>query len=542
MEGPQGLTHQMTVLVLQLAVILISAKILGYLFQRFLKQPRVLGELAAGMMIGPYALGQFYIGLLNQPLFPIGEGVLPVSPELYGFASVASIVLLFLAGLETDLPTFLRFSLVGSLVGLGGAAVTFFAGSTVAIWVLPQVTGYLHPVALFLGVLSTATSVGITARILSDKRQMSSPEGVSILSAAVLDDVIGIILLAVVVGIVRSEGPAGQIDWGQIGIIAGKAVGFWLGFTVIGILLAPKLIKGLKVFRSMDVLAGTTFGLALFLSGLSETAGLAMIIGAYVTGLSLSQTDIAHQLRERLAGLYDFLVPVFFCVMGMLVDFSAFASVIWFGLLYTAVAIVGKVVGCGVPALFTGFNLKGALRIGLGMLPRGEVSLIIAGIGLSTGAIAPELFGVAVLTMLISTVAAPPAIIRSFDGTPGYVAKRGLRPGREAEQREVVLDLPTALTAEFFRRRILQSFRNEEYFVNRIDFENEIYQIRQDDTIITLTQTENTITVQTDPATEPFVRFLMAEEIVELRDLLEGLEKMNQQGDVGQNLLGGIFD
>ncbi|NBC28705.1 MAG: cation:proton antiporter, partial [Spirochaetes bacterium] len=180
----------MTVLVLQLAVILISAKIIGYLFQRFLRQPRVLGELAAGMIIGPYALGQFFIPLIGQPLFPIGEGVLPVSPELYGFASVASIVLLFLAGLETDLPTFLRFSVVGSLVGLGGAAVAYAAGSGVAIWLFPGVDGFLHPVALFLGVLSTATSVGITARILSDKREMSSPEGVSILSAAVLDDVI----------------------------------------------------------------------------------------------------------------------------------------------------------------------------------------------------------------------------------------------------------------------------------------------------------------------------------------------------------------
>ena len=532
----------MTVLVLQLAVILISAKIIGYLFQRFLRQPRVLGELVAGMIIGPYALGQFFIPLIGQPLFPIGEGVLPVSPELYGFASVASIVLLFLAGLETDLPTFLRFSVVGSLVGLGGAAVAYLAGSGVAIWLFPGVDGFLHPVALFLGVLSTATSVGITARILSDKREMSSPEGVSILSAAVLDDVIGIILLAVVVGIVRAEGAAGQIDWGQIGIIAGKAFGFWLSFTVIGILLAPKLIKGLKVFRSMDVLAGTTFGIALFLSGLSETAGLAMIIGAYVTGLSLSQTDIAHQLRERLSGLYDFLVPVFFCVMGMLVDFSAFASVVGFGLLYAAAAILGKILGCGVPALFTGFNLKGALRIGLGMLPRGEVSLIIAGIGLSTGAIPAELFGVAVLTMLISTVAAPPLIIKSFDGTPGYVAKRGARAATAENQRVVTLELPTALTAEFFRRRILQSFRNEEYFVNRIDFENEIYQIRQEDAIITLTQSGNTIHVQTDAENESFVRFLMAEEIVELRDLLEGLEKMNKQGDMGQNLLGGILD
>lgn len=532
----------MTVLVMQLAVILIFAKILGYLFQRFLRQPRVLGELVAGMIVGPYALGQFTLPLLGQPLFPIGQGVLPVSPELYGFASVASIVLLFLAGLETDLPTFLRFSLVGSLVGLGGATLAFFAGSSVAIWILPDVTGYLHPVALFLGVLSTATSVGITARILSDKRQMSSPEGVSILSAAVLDDVIGIILLAVVVGIVRSEGPAGQIDWGQIGVVAAKAVGFWLVFTVVGILFAPKLIKGLKVFRSMDVMAGTTFGLALFLSGLSETAGLAMIIGAYVTGLSLSQTDIAHQLRERLSGLYDFLVPIFFGVMGMMVDFSAFVSVVGFGLLYAGAAIAGKILGCGVPALFTGFNLKGALRIGLGMLPRGEVSLIIAGIGLSTGAISAELFGVAVLTMLLSTVAAPPLIIRSFDGTEGYRAEGRLRPARVEDQQVVTLELPTALTAEFFRRRILQSFRNEEYFVNRIDLENEIYQIRQDDTIITLTQEGNTIQVQTDSETEAFVRFLMAEEIVELRDLLEGLEKMNQSKDVGQNLLGGIFD
>ncbi|MCK4514539.1 MAG: cation:proton antiporter, partial [Spirochaetaceae bacterium] len=144
------MTHKMTLLVLQLAAILISAKLLGYLAERYLKQPRVLGELAAGMIIGPYALGAIHLPGLEGSLFPLVEGTLPVGPELYGFAVFASIVLLFIAGLETDLPTFLRFSGVGTAVGLGGVVVSFSLGTLAAYFFLPSVTSLMDPAALFL--------------------------------------------------------------------------------------------------------------------------------------------------------------------------------------------------------------------------------------------------------------------------------------------------------------------------------------------------------------------------------------------------------
>lgn len=535
------MTHKMTLLVIQLAVILLSAKLFGYLFSRYLRQPRVLGELAAGMIIGPYALGALSIPGLEGALFPLVEGALPVAPELYGFATVASIVLLFLAGLETDLPTFLRFSATGSAIGLGGALVSFALGNLSAVAFLPTVDSFMDPGALFLGTLATATSVGITARILSEKRKMATPEGVTILAAAVLDDVLGIIILAVVVGVAKVEMGGGVVEWGQIGMIAAKAFGFWIGCTVVGILVAPWLTKRLKRFQSMEIVAGIAFGIALFLAGLSELAGLAMIIGAYVTGLALSQTDIAHELRERLQGLYDFLVPIFFCVMGMLVDFSALTNVVVFGLIYSAAAILGKFIGSGVPAFLSGFTLRGALRIGAGMLPRGEVTLIVAGIGLSAGAIGQDLFGVAIMALLISTVTAPPLLIASFRGSAGYRREVPDTRPRELSDR-LELPLPSRATANFIRSRLLSAFRNEEFFVNRIGTDRPLYHVRKDEVLITVDQKESTIIVATGADHSQFVRLLILEELVDLTDLLEGIKQIGDPGRLGHDLAEGLFD
>ncbi|HHF43595.1 MAG TPA: cation:proton antiporter, partial [Candidatus Aminicenantes bacterium] len=205
--------QKMTLLVLQLALIVITARFFGIIFNRFFHQPRVLGELVAGMAIGPYALGAISLPFLNSPLFPRGEGFLPVTPELYGLAVIASIVLLFMSGLETDLPTFIRFSLVGTAVGVGGVVLSFFLGALIAVLLLPGVDSFISPAALFLGALSTATSVGITARVLNERRKMSSPEGVTILAGAVLDDVLGIVILAVVVGISRVQAGGSEVEW-----------------------------------------------------------------------------------------------------------------------------------------------------------------------------------------------------------------------------------------------------------------------------------------------------------------------------------------
>jgi len=314
MHEGSSLSHLMMILVLQLTVILLAAKTLGFVSVRFLRQPSVLGELVAGIIIGPFALGGIPLSFLGgEPLFAIPPGAaLPITPQLYGFATVGSVVLLFVSGLKTDLKTFLRFAGSGSLVGLGGVVCSYFLGAFSALILIPDVVSFFDPRAMFMGIIATATSVGITARILSERRRLSSPEGVTILSAVVLDDVLGIILLALVIGLVRMGGGEGnEVDWRLLGRITLKAFGFWIGSMIIGIVLAPRITRGLKGLKDLETLAVIAFGLALLLAGLSELAGLAMIIGAYVMGLALSSTDVAEDIRRRLEGIQAFIVPVF---------------------------------------------------------------------------------------------------------------------------------------------------------------------------------------------------------------------------------------
>lgn len=535
------MTHTMTILVLQLALIVIAAKILGWVFPRYLKLPKVLGELVAGMVIGPYALGSIDIGILHGPLFHIpAGGELSVTPELYGFAVVASIVLLFVSGLETDLPTFLKFSVKGSVVGLGGVVVSFVFGDLTTVLFMPNVHSFMDPSALFLGTLCTATSVGITARILSEKRKMSSPEGVTILAAAVLDDVLGIVLLAVVVGISKVSTTHGPIPWGHIGWIAAKAFGFWIASTVIGIIIAPKLTKGLKRFKSMDIIVSISFGIALFLSGLAELAGLAMIIGAYVMGLALSQTDISHEIMKKMHGVYEFFVPIFFAVMGMMVNFEAMSSVWIFGIIFSLIAIAGKMIGCGLPAFLAGFNFRGALRIGCGMLPRGEVTLIVAGIGLSSGAIGHDLFGVSIVTLLVASIVAPPLLIKSFDGGSGYRKKFGGDDDVHNVQ-SIELSFPSPRLSRFILELVLDSFRNEEFFVQQLDLSRDIYHIRKDAITITAILKDHDLVINTQPENEHFVRLIMLEEILVLNDFLGGLEGMKSPDMMGAEIMRGLF-
>lgn len=532
----------MTKLVFQLSVIIISAKTFGYIAARYLKQSSVLGELAAGMIIGPYALGGIPLPFFGgEPFFIIPHGTsIPVTPELYGFATVASIVLLFLSGLETDLKTFLRFAGTGAIVGLGGVLTTFILGAGSAVVFLPGVQHLMDPRALFMGIIATATSVGITARILSERRKLSTPEGVTILSAAVLDDVLGIVLLAVVVGLVRSGGGVSAgVEWGLVGKIALKAFGFWLGSTAIGILLAPRLTKSLKGLKDMEFLAMISLGLALLLAGLSEMAGLAMIIGAYVMGLALSSTDVAEDIRHWLEGVYNLVVPIFFCVMGMLVDFSVMPKVAVYGIVYTALGVTGKIVGSGACSLFGGFNLRGAFRIGAGMLPRGEVTLIMAGLGLSIGVLDSGLFGVAVMSMFLSSLIAPPTLLKAFTGGNGF--KRSMGEGKKKELRTISFEMPSALLAGFILTRLLTSFRQAEFFPRRLDHRKPVYALRKDAIQLTLFRENHVITVNLPPNQESFVRLLLTEEILALKELFRNVEKVAESDSMERDMIGGLF-
>ncbi len=534
------MSHEMMILVLQLGVIIIATKFCGTFFSKKLKQPKVLGELVAGMLIGPYVLGAIPLPGIG-PLFPVMAGSsVPVSVQLYGISTLGSIFLLFNSGLETDLPTFLKFSGKATVVGFGGVIISFLLGAGITVLLHPEIHSIMDPEALFLGTVCTATSIGITARILSENKKISTPEGVTILAAAVLDDVISIVLLSVVVGISTVEMNGGSIAWSGIGLVALKAVGFWALCMVVGILLAPRFTKGMKRIRSIGIVAEVSFGIALLLAGLSEMAGLAMIIGAYITGLSLSQTDVAHEISERTKAVSEYFVPVFFAVMGMMVDFGAMKSVLGFGILFALIAFVGKLIGCGAPSLLVGFNLHGALRIGAGMLPRGEVTLIVAGLGLASGAIGPDMFGVAVMTMLLASLAAPPLLVATFKGGSGY--KKSLAVKEVPDIITIELDFPNRRAVDFVRRSLADGFRGEGYFITSLEGVNPAWQIRQDETIVTMAVINGTkLTLSAKQQDESFVRLMITETLADFQEFADSLKTMESPDMMGARLLINMF-
>jgi Kef-type K+ transport system membrane component KefB/mannitol/fructose-specific phosphotransferase system IIA component (Ntr-type) len=524
-EAAPDMTQRMMMLMIQLGLMVFAARLGCMLFQR-LQLPGVLGELAAGMLIGPYLLGGIAAFGFPQGLFPLGESF-PLSPELYGVCTLASIVLLFVAGLETDLKLFLRYSLTGSLVGIGGVVFSFIAGDLTAVlfsrMIFGQQLGFFAAPCLFLGVLSTATSVGITARVLSDKHKLDSPEGVTILAGAVVDDVLGIVMLAIVLGIIAASTATGAIDWAYIGTLAAKAIGIWLAATVIGLVFARRISSLLKWFRDKTAIAVTALGLALLVAGFFEEAGLAMIIGGYVTGLALSRTDISRLIMERLDPVYRLMVPIFFCAMGMLVDFRALGSwpIIAFGLVYTLIATAAKIAGCSLPALCCGFNRRGALRIGMGMVPRGEVALIIAGIGLASVTLDTHSFGVAVMMTALTTVAAPVLLIRLFEGGRG--TRRELPTGSESAVR---YEFPTSEIADLMISKINAAFAAEGFYIHSLEHDkHDLYQFRQNDIVITLYRDETAIVFRCNQSDEHLVGAAVYEVLGDFRQMVNELNK-----------------
>ena len=525
-------------LMIQVAIILLVSRAGGAMVHRLFKLPAVLGELAAGMLIGPYALGGMNLPWVGIIFPPHHGSLIPVSPELYGMATLASLLLLFLSGLETDLTTFLRYSVVGTAVGIGGVVFSFALGDLCAV-MFGLADSFMNPTALFLGTVSTATSVGITARILTEKRKTNSPEGVTILAGAVLDDVLGIIVLAIVVAMTKVTGKQDSVHWKEILFLAAKTFGIWILCTVIGIVSARRMARWMKLLESKDMIASFALGLSLLLAGLLESAGLAMIIGAYIMGLSLSRTDLVHVIEHQLRGAYNLFVPVFFCVMGMLVDFHVMTrTVVMVGVVYSILAVIAKVAGCALPAWLMNFNFRGGLRIGAGMVPRGEVALIVAGIGLSTGAIRSETFGIAIMMTVLTTLVAPPMLVHAFEGKSGL---RGGETGVGTEQKPISLTFPSPDIAELLRERIVQAFQSEEFFVYALGMDPPTYQIRKDEMVFTLLQDGNTIILTSNSPDDYVARLVVLEEILNLADMVESVKKMQEKG-ASRKLIADLFN
>ena len=531
------MAEKIATLAIQLGLILLLAKIFGMAAAR-LRVPSVMGELLAGIVFGPFALGGIGLPLpgFEAGLFPAENSTpgIPVPLSLYAIATLGSIALLFNSGLETDVRTFFRYSVAGTVVGIGGIVCSFLCGAAVGLFILHW--DFMDPRTLFLGILCTATSVGISARILSEHHSMGSPEGVTIMAAAVIDDVLGIVCLAVVVGIASAELNGGTMNWSGIAKITVRSFGIWLGVTALGLLLSRRIANALKWFRPPFSFATLAFGLALLMAGAFEKAGLAMIVGAFVMGLSLSKTDVAFRIRTALQPICGFLVPVFFVVMGMLVDVRVLRdpAVLGVGLVFALMATLGKVVGCSLPALAMDFTPVGALRIGAGMVPRCEVVLIIAGIAATTlmkdpaGGATPvpifdsKLFGIAVIMPLVTALLAPPMLQAAL-----RIRRSGVRhERREKGQTVTTFDFRTETVAAFAFNEIVSQLQSDGFACSAITRGVRVVQFRKDDMSFSLEVKGSKFTFTSAEEDAPLIRTTLYESVVELHRSLSELRKL----------------
>ncbi len=364
----------------QLTIIIVCAKLMGEFFE-FIKQPAVVGELLVGMVIGPYALGWIH-----------------PNEVVHIFSELAVIFLLFHVGLETRLSDMMKVGSKSLWVALLGVVLPFVAGYA-------YLAALNHDIktALFLGTAMVATSVGITARVLGDLKFMKTRESRIILGAAVIDDVLGMIVLAIISGV--SQGEFSSVNIIRITLVA-------IAFVVLVVVIGSWLVKIISPYfhrlktRNMTVIIAlvTCFGLA----ALAQVIGLAAIIGAFLAGMVFADTPEEHDLEKKIEPMVDFFVPVFFVMMGISVNIALFTngSILLMALVVTLLAVVTKLIGCGLAVVKEG--LPTALVVGVGMMPRGEVGLIIASIGAQMKIFPDEIYAVIVFMCMATTLIMPP--------------------------------------------------------------------------------------------------------------------------------------
>jgi Kef-type K+ transport system membrane component KefB len=393
------------IVLLGLAVILASARIFGDFASR-LGQPAVLGELAAGVLLGNLGLlGMHWV----EPL--------KTSGSLATLAELGVILLLFEVGLESTVGDMRRVGVTALRVAVLGVLAPFALGWGVGALMLPDESAYVHA---FLGATLTATSVGITARVLQDLERSKSTEARIILGAAVIDDVLGLVILAVVTGIIVATDTGTSLSLAQVGLIVAKAAIFLVGALALGIVAFPRFLGFAARLRGRGVLLTASLVLCFGLSYLAVLVGLAAIVGAYAAGLILEDAHFRdfrdrgeHGIEDLLHPLTTLLVPVFFVLMGMRVNLATFArvEVLGFAALLTAAAILGKQ-ACSLGARGPGLN---RLAVGIGMMPRGEVGLIFANIGLGLTIAGQRIvteatYSAVVIMVIVTTIATPPAL------------------------------------------------------------------------------------------------------------------------------------
>jgi len=374
--------HNHDALLFELFAIFLAAKVIGEIFER-LKLPAVLGEILAGVVMGPYALGWIH-----------------ASDTLGSIAEIGAIFVLFHAGLEISPGDLIRVGRTALLVASAGIVLPFILGFAYMHW-----RGDATTESVFVGAAMVATSVGITARMLGDMGVLASRTAKIILGAAVFDDILGMLLLAVVDGLAQSAG----VEWLKLGVLAAEAIVFALVMIFIGPRIIRRIRPGMERLSTHNAPLLVALIVCLGLSYAASRIGMAAIIGAFFAGMIFAECSPEWDLRPRVHAITEFLGPFFFFSIGAQLDVKLFnGEVLMVAAIVTLLAIVSKVVGCGLPVIGEGWNTM--LSVGVGMMPRGEVALIVALVGLNSQIVSQSTYAVVVFMTAVTTLLAPPLL------------------------------------------------------------------------------------------------------------------------------------
>lgn len=364
-------------------VIIIIAAGAGTLICQRLGQPKILGQILAGILIGPSILGLVtHSSLINN------------------LAEIGVILLMFLAGLETDYKELKESFEKSSMIALGGILVPFALG-VLGIYLIKE--NAVLSEAIFVGVLLTATSMGIIVQSLSELGKLKTKQGVVILGAAIIDDIVGIIILTIVLGIFGK----GHTN---VTMLILRILLFFFILSILGEVISKFVLKNRKIIRKIKsiYLLSISLILALLFAVFANEFGLAAIIGAYFIGVILSTTQLKNRITKEVSRFgYGFFIPIFFANIGIGVHLGKVTEYLGIAILITLIGIISKIIGSGVGAKISGYSNMESLQIGISMIPRAEVALIVANLGLKTGFIQSDIFTSIILLVIVSTILTP---------------------------------------------------------------------------------------------------------------------------------------
>jgi Kef-type K+ transport system membrane component KefB len=388
MAEEQELIH----VLISVSVLLFAAKIFAELFNKF-RLPTVLGELVAGIIVGPFALG-------GLPIFD-GKPLIILNETIRQIGEISGIVILFIAGLEITPREFLKGGAASFTVGTCGVIVPFFLGYYVFIaYGLGGLQSVLIATAL------TATSVAISVRVLTDLGKMQTKEAKLILGAAIVADILAIAVLSVVTTMVQTGNMTPNIA--DITFLILKVLGIFAALVIAAVIIIPRMVHAERLWKARGSVEGIVTASFFGAAAVAAAVGLSPIVGAFAVGMAVASTKIIKQVQEYVDKLEIIFAPLFFAIIGAQVNLTGFnLEVLFLSAILITIAVLSKLAGCGLPAIIFLRNKSKAVKVGIGMISRGEVGLIVAGIGVTTGALSSNIYTTVIIMVAVTTLITP---------------------------------------------------------------------------------------------------------------------------------------